>query len=219
MPPLWPTIATGPGSSSAMRSSGMVINRCGAARLPRQLGPDTARPASSIACRSRTASSRPLWVAALAEAAGEHGGAARLDLAGFRDGVDRGRARHDHHHVVGRLRQVGERRVAGLAVPDRLVARIDRVDRAREAEAAQRLEHPQRPVAGPVARAHDGDAARIEQRPHALRASGPASTPSSTAVIPGRRDRSGVYPKIGILIAQLIAQVGHGQLGWRARNP
>ena len=35
------------------------MKRCGAARLPRQLGPDTAMPAASIAWRSRTASSRP----------------------------------------------------------------------------------------------------------------------------------------------------------------
>ena len=51
-----------------------------------------------------------LGIAAFAEAAGEHGGAARIGLAGVDDGVDRRRARHDHHHMVGLLRQLVERR-------------------------------------------------------------------------------------------------------------
>ena len=126
----------------AMRSSGMVIKRCGAARLPRQLGPDTARPASSIACRSRTASSRPLGSPPSPKPPENTVALRAFTLPASRDGVDRGRARHDHHHMVGRLRQVGERRVAGLAVPHRLVARIDRIDRAGEVEAAQRSGTP-----------------------------------------------------------------------------
>ena len=109
----------------------------------------------------------PLRVAAFAEAAGEHGRAARLGLAGLRDGLDRGGARHDHHHVVGRLRQVAQARVAGLAVPDRLVARIDRIDRAGKLELLERAIDALRPVAGPVAGADDRDVARIEQGAHA----------------------------------------------------
>ena len=57
--PLWPTMATGPGTSSCTRSSGSVSNRARADRLPRQLGPETARPVSSMASRSSASSARP----------------------------------------------------------------------------------------------------------------------------------------------------------------
>src|SRR5882762_894151 len=144
MPPLWPTIAAGPRSSSVMRSSGMVMRRLAAARLPMQL------------CTEFAAHG----IATFAEAAGEHRGAARLGAACFHDGVDGRLARYDHDHMVGRFRQACEASIAGLPVPHRLVAGIDRVDGAREVEAFERVIDALRPVAGPVAGAHDGNIAR-----------------------------------------------------------
>ena len=119
-----------------MRSSGMVISRRRRGEIADAVrARDREAGAVDRALRSAP-SARPFGIAALAEAAGEHRGAARLGLAGFGDGVDRGRARHDHHDVVGRLRQVAQAGVAGLAAPDRLVARIDRIDRARKSRTA-----------------------------------------------------------------------------------
>ena len=48
MPPLCPTMATGPLPISPMRSSGTVSRRWPPAMLPMQLGPETARPLSAI---------------------------------------------------------------------------------------------------------------------------------------------------------------------------
>ncbi len=106
-------------------------------------------------------------IAAFAEAAGEHRRAAGAGCARRRDGLRRRRPRHQHHHMIGRLRQIAQRRIAGLAVPHRRVARIDRIDLAGEAGALQRAPHPARPAAGPVARPHDGDVGRAEQGPNA----------------------------------------------------
>ena len=60
--PLWPTMATGPGTSSCTRSSGRVSRRARAERLPRQLGPEMARPVSSMAVRNSASSARPASV-------------------------------------------------------------------------------------------------------------------------------------------------------------
>ena len=105
-----------------------------------------------------------LRVAAFAEAAGKNRGAASARLACFADGLDRGAARHQHHHVIGPFRQVAQASVAGLAAPHRLVARIDRIDLAGEAGALERAPHAARPAAGPVARPHDRDIRRAQQR-------------------------------------------------------
>ncbi len=106
-------------------------------------------------------------IAAFAEAAREHRRAAGARFARRRDGLRGGRARYQHHHMIGLLRQIAQRRIAGLAVPHRRVARIDRIDLAGEAGPLQRPPHPARPAPGPVARSHDGDVGRAQQCPHA----------------------------------------------------
>ena len=98
-----------------------------------------------------------LRVAAFAEATREDRGAARPHLTGLRDGRGRGSARNQHHHMVGLLRQIAQRRIADLGFPHGLAARIDRIDPTRKAHALQRAPHAARPAAGPVARPHDRD--------------------------------------------------------------
>ena len=90
-----------------------------------QLGPDTPSPVSAMTA----VSSRPSAAASLSKASpkpAENTVALRAPAAApLRSVCDDAGGRHQHHHMVGRLRQRLEIRIAGL-VPNLVAARIDR---------------------------------------------------------------------------------------------
>ena len=145
------------------RSSVSVTRRLLAQTLPMQLGPETPSPVCAITAASSRAERGGLGVEAFAEAGGEHGGAARAGRGAALERLDHARGRHQHHHVVGRLGQRLEVRIAGR-VPDLGAARIDQVDRSGKLVLIEIAPHARGPASGPVAGADQHGVARRGER-------------------------------------------------------
>ena len=108
-------------------------------------------------------------VEAFAEAGREDRCAARAGGGAAPEGLDDARCRHQHHHVVGGLRQRFEVGIAGR-VPDLGPARVDQVDRPRKFIALEIVPDARRPAARTIAGAdQDGIAGRGERRNFLLR--------------------------------------------------
>ena len=104
-----------------------------------------------------------LGVIGFAEARREHRGAARACRRAGAQRLGHAGRRHQHHQMIGRLRQRLEIGIAGL-VPDRVAARIDRIDRTGELILVQVAPDPRGPAAGTIAGADQHRVARCGER-------------------------------------------------------
>ena len=155
--------------------------------MPRQFGPISRAPwkrASATSSRSRAAPSAPT-----SAKPAEITQTARVPplerLLGHTD--DRLR-RDGQNRKVGRLGKLGRRGIA-LDTGDRLAAAVDRVRLAREAAGDDVSEElaPDRAASGRGA--HDGDRARLEERPERGHDRGVVPLLAAGEVALGRRDR------------------------------
>ncbi|GLS56160.1 hypothetical protein GCM10007886_43450 [Methylobacterium gregans] len=122
-------------------------------------------------------------VRACAEMRGQDRGRTSPDPARIRHDLRHGGGGRGDHHEVGRLGEVRDLGDAGVARHAR-VARVDRKDAAREARRPQVLQHgpPERALA--LARTHQGDGARVQQRVEPIGAQGGRSRPRAGARFP-----------------------------------
>ena len=104
---------------------------------------------------------------ALVVARGEHRGGARADLGGGGELRLDARVGDRDDDVIDRPRQIGERGVAGQSL-DRLVLRIDRVDRPLEAVRIRFLDHLVADAVGPCRGADEGHRTGRQERCQAV---------------------------------------------------
>jgi hypothetical protein len=128
-----------------------------------QFGPDTPRPGLRDNGRELASERRRLGIEALTEAGGKDRGAAGAGGGAALERIDDAGRRHQHDHMVGRLRQCLEIGIAGLA-PDLAPARIDQIDRPGEFVAVEIVPDARGPAPRPVAGADQNDVARRGER-------------------------------------------------------
>ena len=122
----------------------------------------------------------------LAKTAGEHDCGGRTGAGKLAHGLDHAVRSEQHEPHVGRRRQRAHRRIARQA-GEFLIARVDRIDRARKAVTLQIIDGAAGELARIRRRAQYGDAPRIEQPVEHVGHSG-TTTISFREMPPPRRD-------------------------------